>query len=455
MTKSEICSLCLDTAEMCRQMAENSADVCNLTDYKEFVFKNNFGEDVWSEAICRALAEHSVLHIPSSPVPYFIDRTVILPSNRKISAGREAVIKRASGFNCVMLRNEHNADGSAKNETSLLRDKNISVTGGVWDGNCEKYRRTPYDENGSFSGVSACIFINHCDCIFVKDVTVINSGEFAIQIGDISNAVFENVTFDSCHADGLHIGGKSSRIFAKNISGDVGDDLVALNAYDWKRSSVNFGAISSVFCENLVLAPQSKYKALRILPGKYFYGDGGTSDCTVSDVVIKDVRGINTFKLYFQREAHIFSEHRGCGALGYADNIYFEDIEAFLAEPIDALAPYLESNPSNGHFSVFEFGAEIGNIEIENVRACIDKQRYPMSYFVQVGAKSVRDGNIEYFDPEIGGTVKNLTIKNSAVNSKAFTSENASQYICEIVFDNIYGDGISSSHGKIEKIKII
>ena len=42
-----------------------------------------------------------------------------------------------------------------------------------------------------------------------KDVTVTNSGEFAIQVGDITNAHFENISFENCAADGIHIGGNS------------------------------------------------------------------------------------------------------------------------------------------------------------------------------------------------------------------------------------------------------
>jgi hypothetical protein len=41
--------------------------------------------------------------------------------------------------------------------------------------------------------------------------------------------------------------------------------------YDWQNSSVNFGPMHTVLCEDLVLSADSRYKALRIEPGMYRY----------------------------------------------------------------------------------------------------------------------------------------------------------------------------------------
>ena len=69
---------------------------------------------------------------------------------------------------------------------------------------------------------------------------------------------------------------------------------------------------------------------------------------------------------------------------------------------------YVENNPINGHFATFELGSEIGYMSFENI----------------------------------------------FINGKKMKVEDADKYVCQIVFDNIYKDGRSSSVGKINKIII-
>lgn len=454
MTKKEIYDVLDASVNECHVKRSSLTKTASVTDYSHLAYTKENGEKIWTKAFKEAIADNEVVLIPFSCEPYFIDETIIVPSNRVIKAENGAHIKRAEGFTYLMLRNEHNADGSFAPEPETDRDSNITIIGGLWDGGCNGYAKNLYGEGILFHGVTASMFLNHADFVTVKDVTVANSGEFAIQVGDVTNIHFENISFINCHADGIHIGGNSRIVSTKNISGNVGDDLVALNAFDWEHSSVNFGEIRCVLCEKLELDPDARYKALRILPGLYTYQDGSVSDCKITDVIIKDVKGINTYKMYFQREAHNVDDALTYGAPGKADNIYFEDIEANLDAPIDAFDTYLASDPVCGHFSVFELGSDIGKLSFENIRVTIDKEKHPMSYFMQIGAKTVRIGDREIFDPTLGGNVKKITLSGIYINGKALTEADFDKYICEINFDDIYGDGKSSSSGKIEKIKL-
>ena len=56
-----------------------------------------------------------------------------------------------------------------------------------------------------------------------------------------------------CYADGIHINGNTDKVFLRNVEGKVGDDIIALNMFDWKDSSINFGPIDTVWCENIKL----------------------------------------------------------------------------------------------------------------------------------------------------------------------------------------------------------
>ena len=92
--------------------------------------------------------------------------------------------------------------------------------------------------------------------------------------------------------------GNVRNVLARNLRGDVGDDLVALNFYDWQNSSVNFGPGDTVLCENLRL--RSGYPAVRLQPAVYRYADGSKVDCALRNILIRNVRGINCFKMYLQ-----------------------------------------------------------------------------------------------------------------------------------------------------------
>lgn len=423
----------------------------SVLDYAHLVREEN-GIKIWTDAIQAAISAGEIVEIPNMDEPYYIDKTLIVPSNRRIVADMGAVIRRADGFGFVMLRNENTADGSFYPESAEARDVNISIEGGIWDGACPEYCHTPYDDNGNYFGVNATIFLNHADGVSLKNVTVRNSGEFAVQVGDLNGAMFEDIKFVNCHADGIHINGNTQKIIVRNVSGQVGDDLVALNAFDWERSSVNFGRISYALCENLCLSEDSNYKAMRILPGKYTYEDGTISDCAIENVIIKNIKGINTFKAYFQRDRHLIEETPTYGAPGRFDNVFFEDIEVSIFEPIDKLDAYVENNPVNGQFAAFEIGSDIGYMSFENIRVNIDKEKNPMSFFISIGAKSIRYQKWEIFDPQIGASANKVELRNILINGETMRQSDADKYVCQIVFDDIYKDGRSSSVGKINEL---
>lgn len=451
--KSNIYSILKETEKEIDSKISALKNKVSVLDYSNLVREEN-GIKVWTDAICKALSVGEIIEIPYNQSPYYVDKTLIVPSGRRIVADKDAVIKRTDDFRHVMLRNENNVDGSFYPEKADEFDENISIEGGIWDGACPEYCHTPYNESEDYFGVNATIFLNHIKGVSLKNVTVRNSGEFAIQVGNICKAVFENIRFISCHADGIHINGNTKEIIARDISGQVGDDLVALNAFDWERSSVNFGKIEYVLCENLILSENANYKAMRILPGKYTYKDGSVSDCSIENVIIKNVRGINTFKGYFQRDKHLIEEDPTYGAQGRMDNVFFEDIEVDATEPIDKMDAYVGNDPVNGHFAAFELGSEIGYMSFEKIKVTIDKEKNPMSFMITIGAKSIRYLEWEIFDPQISAVADKIELKNILINDGKMKPEDADKYVCQIVFDDIYKDGRSSSTGKINELVV-
>jgi len=425
-----------------------------IDEYAHLVRTEN-GMRIWTDALQQALYDHQVVMIPSSEEPYFIDAPIRIPSNRHIEAAYDAVIRLVPGATLLMLRSENTADGTHL-PIRELRSCNISINGGRWEesNTCRLgYGKSGmYDEERSMYGVTTCMLFNNIENLTLTNMTFAHTAAFAVQLGDAKNVVIENITFESCYADGIHVNGNTENLMVRNISGEVGDDLVALNTYDWQNSSVNFGPGKCILCENITAADSGRYKSMRLEQGIYTYDDGSQADCSLTDTVIQGVRGIHTFKLYYQTPAYRIGTAPEKGAAGSLDGIYFDDIDIDLTAPVDGFDAYENSDPIRGWFGAFELGSNIGDISFENIRITLHREKYPLSRMIVVGPKSIRKDDIEVFDPYISNIVGSITLKDITVNGE--TMKRHGELIHITRFDNINGDGNSTGKGNIGRIII-
>ncbi len=432
----------------------------SLTDYASHV-RTGMQDDaeirIWTDAFRAALAENEIVRIPASAEPYYVDDSITIPSNRRIFAEDGAVIRQMKGVRVLMFRNAHTVDGTHAPIASDVRDCNIAICGGRWEesntGRAGYGRTGMYDMERSFYGVSTCMFFNNMDGLTLTDLTFVHTAGFSVQMGDITNVHIDNITFVECFADGLHINGNTENVRITNVRGQVGDDLVALNMYDWQNSSVDFGPMKTVLCENLDLSADSHYKAMRIEPGVYYYDDHSSVDCGLYDAIIKNVRGINTFKLYYQTPAYkIVGGEPERGGPGSGDYLFFEDITIDLNAPIDGFREYKESDPVRGAFAGFEFGANIGHLFFENIDLTLYPEKYPYSYLFCVGPKSCVTGNgtVEVFDPYVSCEVGTVELTDIRVNG--VQPDDIAPYIRAVTFDNINNDNRSTGRGTITNV---
>ena len=227
--------------------------------------------------------------------------------------------------------------------------------------------------------------------------------------------------------------------------------MVALNMYDWLNSSINFGPMCNVLCENLAPSPSSRRKAFRIQPGFYRYDDGSQVDCSANRIIIRHVKGIRTFKLYLQTPPFPIDGEREYGIPGSGDAIFFEEIDVDLDAPTDLFDDYLRSDPVTGTCAAFELNSNLGCVTLENVRVNLHRDRFPHSYVLCVGPKSIRKSGKEIFDPEHSTEVGELVIRGLVVNGEPV--KDPTPYLREIVFDRLYGEEIYGK-GEIRKITV-
>ena len=450
--KSMILRAAEETERRVAKNAEALSQTAKLTDYIDEVYtvlRGGTTFSVWTRALQRALDENEVVEIPASEIPYDLDGSVMIGSNSKIVA-YGATVRLLPDVNVLMLRNQNVKDGThVQTIMGKDTDENIAIFGGTWEESREfrlGYGRSGmFDENRSMYGVSTCMLFSNVKNLFLKDLTFRHTAGFSVQIGNAKDIVVHDIYFNRCFADGIHVNGNTEDIAVRNLSGFVGDDLIALNMYDWQDSSINFGPLKNAFVEGIEIDPNGCIKDIRILPGIYRFDNGETVDCSLENVLIRKVHGVQCFKLYYQTPAYNVGEEPEWGAPGSGDHIYFEDIDVISRH--DNMKSYKENNPITGRFGAWEVCSNIGLLHLENIRIVRNTERFPLGKPVSVGPKSVNVNGREVFDPYASCVLKHLVMKNVTVNGNpVLTAEEAAH---EIVFDHIYDAPNTSGKGEL------
>ncbi len=120
--------------------------------------------------------EPIVVVVPSGT--YYIDKILTIYSDTNLCLEDGAIIKRkTSAGGKVMLRSKITSSIGGYEQC-----KNITITGGTWDGNA----------NGSKD--ANCIYIGHAQNVIINNTTVKNgSGAHLIELAGVKNAIIENV----------------------------------------------------------------------------------------------------------------------------------------------------------------------------------------------------------------------------------------------------------------------
>ena len=433
--------------------ARNEAEIASLTDsvslleYASLMREGEHGQ-IWTEALQAALDAHEIVVIPASEEIYWIDSTVIIPSNRRIEASG-ATIRLVPEYPYIMLRNEHLGDGTYAPIDTSVRDRNISIHGGSWEESCTvRGKRRLHASTDSFFGVQTCMMFNNLDHLTITDVTFSHATSFCVQVGDLCDGVFENFFFISCYADGLHINGNSKNLLVRNFSGHVGDDLVALNMYDWLGSSINYGPAKNVFCEDIHSASDSHAKAMRLQPGIFIYQDGTQVDCSLEDMYFRNLSGIFEYKLYFQSPPYRIGATPEGGGAGSGNNLLFENCEILAQRP-----QYRVDDTVKGDFGMFFINSNIGYLSLENIHYTVPEGTGKDTHLVAVGPMTWRPiarPHLEVFDPYISGVLDTLEMENIFVNGEKVTD--AKSVIKIIEFDDVNKDGFSSGKGTLRHV---
>ena len=285
-----------------------------------------------------ALDQCGEISIPGGT--YLLGATLKVHSDTSITAAPDAVFRLADGVgtHCrnFMITNTNPGNGNA----------NISLCGGLWDGNNAGNPRGADPEGGYFSApldtqdrdpfayTGVAINFTNVRNLTVRDLTVHNPESFFVRVGEVSDFHIENITLSADklrpNQDGLHVGGFCERGVIRGIrasgAGVPNDDMIALNADDDVERQLNLGMrrgpIRNILVEDV--EAEDAYTFIRLLSVEH----------AIEDITIRGLRGgcrvhgINLNNWRFPK---------GVGAIR---RIRFEDIELAKTRVADS-APAL------------------------------------------------------------------------------------------------------------------
>jgi len=242
----------------------------------------------------------------------------------------------ADGSDCSVLSN-------ANFDTETIRDRNITILGGVYNNNSPgqvHHREGEEVQNFISNWVFALEFYGVEDFL-MRDATIANPRTFAMLMANWKHVVMENIHIDRReredyqNQDGLHFWGPGRFLTLKNIRGNSGDDFLALapDEHDFKSS------IEDVLIQGVHL--EEADQGIRLL----VRGEG-----KLDRVIIRDVTG--TYRSYGFIVNPWFE-----GTGGHYGNIVFDTID---------LRP-MKNNYTYCQPFLFKLGGNIESITLKNI----------------------------------------------------------------------------------------
>lgn len=233
-------------------------------------------------AIQKALDSGSAIVI-IPPGVYRVNQALRIGSGTTLKVDPKAVIRLADDAgnhaSVFILTNRNPGNGNA----------NITVEGGIWDGNNEHNRRGKDGDLFAYTGV-AINFVN-VKHLVLRNLTVKNPDSFSIRVGEVEDFLVEDITLDHPvirpNQDGIHVGGYSQRGIIRRVKGVTpntpADDMIAINADDDVERVLNLGMRRGPIRDILVedIEADNAYNFVRIL----------STTSTIDGITVRRVAG--------------------------------------------------------------------------------------------------------------------------------------------------------------------
>ena len=221
-----------------------------------------------------------VVVVPSGV--YRVGQTLRVRSGTRLCLHPAAVIRQADGAG------RDSANFVLTNADPERGDCDITITGGIWDGNAAGNTRGP-DQPGSYTGVLLNFF--NVRRLTLSGLELRNPVSYYTRFCRMNNFLIERIRFRTAvlrpNQDGIHLGGDCADGTIRHIDargpGTPNDDIVALNADDANQRAQNLGKVNGPIRRVRVhdLFAEDGHTLVRLL----------SCWSPVEDIDIEDVRG--------------------------------------------------------------------------------------------------------------------------------------------------------------------
>ena len=195
-------------------------------------------------AVINAALERGVTRLLIPDGTYLLKTTLLIPSGTEIRASENARLRLAPGAQA----GRH--DFLMTNDLSDGVTHDVTITGGIWDGNSMGNDRGDdlFDPTAT-SG--AMISFRGIRRLTMRDLTLKNPLCYYLRFCEAEYVTIENVTFDSedlhINQDGVHLAGYCRHFVMRDFygkNGSPGDDFIALNADDCLTRQESFDMLN-------------------------------------------------------------------------------------------------------------------------------------------------------------------------------------------------------------------
>lgn len=399
-----------------------------IEEFEMLIYEQD-GYIVYGDAIQAALDKYQCVEITKRACMY-LQKPIIMKSGYRLKLDRYQEIANIPGTLSCLIRNEHIVNGADVPAIHDQFDVDISIDGGIWNGGLKdtdgEDKRLVTGISPECKGALAIMIFSNVENLIIKNAEFKNGGiNYAVELSNIARFRISDLTFIRYGRDGVHVNGPASYGEICDLYGeDMGDDIVALNAWDWDTSAITFGTIEKMYVHD----NRTTNNELRLLPGRKIY-EGSFVDCDIRDSILQRLSGVYTFKLYCQPNifnAIIDGYHDVSGTVGNINNVWFQDI-------------VVDKNKNNGFHGlpvngIFDICANCNGLHFANIHVCsnyedIEAQGMkfmsvgPLSAVWKNGSDNPEDWG-EVFDPNAVCYVEDIYFKNiSFDNCKATTRE--------------------------------
>lgn len=201
-------------------------------------------------AIQKALDKGGVVTVRKAGI--YIVKGLAIGSNTSLilSDGVNFVLK--AGTHDYMIRNKGDI------ATPKYRDKNITISGGIYNFDSVNNSATGSPLDGLYAGFG--MLFNKVDELRIENIVQIgNASSYAISINDATNVVCENGYIDN-NSDGIHFQPPLSNIRVSNWTGITNDNFISFTGGDYRIETVSEdGNANNILVENIYINDATRY----------------------------------------------------------------------------------------------------------------------------------------------------------------------------------------------------